>query len=226
MKNLIKLFSLFALGLITLLSLGQSDCKVLKAEISLIYKGECKNGLAHGVGEASGRDFYEGEFKRGLPYGQGTYEWVSGEVYKGSWRKGLRHGLGKYSFFTNGRDTTLAGRWVNDEYVGGKSSSQAYKILFKDNIGRINFVRFGDRGNIRLRFLRSGGEIGVQNLMLFGDSGTIQTHSNFVGFENADFPFTGKVVFYAPSAWYASTMRCELQFEINEPGSWEVYIYL
>ena len=226
MKNIIKISFIFCLGFLTLLSFGQTDCKVLKAEISLIYKGECKNGLAHGVGEASGRDFYEGEFKKGLPHGQGTYEWVSGEVYKGSWRNGLRHGAGKYSFFTNGKDTTLAGRWVNDEYVGGKSSSQAYKVLFKDNIGRVTFTRFGDGERIRIRFRRSGGEIEVQNLMLFGDSGTIQTHSYFVGFENADFPFTGKVVFYAPSVWGASTMRCELRFEINEPGMWDIYIYL
>ena len=44
--------------------------------------------------------------------------------------------------------------------------------------------------------------------------------------ENAEFPFSGKVVFYAPSVWGASTMRCELRFEINEPGTWEIYIYL
>ncbi len=226
MKNIIKISFFFCLWFLTLLSFGQTDCKVLKAEISLIYKGECKDGLAHGVGEASGRDFYEGEFKKGLPHGQGTYEWTSGEVYEGAWRKGLRHGAGKYSFFSNGRDTTLAGRWVNDEYVGGKSSSQAYKVLYKDNIGRIKFVRFGEGGNIRMKFLQSGGEVGAQNLMLSGDSGTIREQRYFVGFENAEFPFSGKVVFYAPSVWGASTMRCELRFEINEPGSWEVYIYL
>lgn len=226
MKNLIKLFFLIALGFITLLSFGQTECKVLKAEVSLIYKGECKNGLAHGVGEASGRDFYEGEFKNGLPHGQGTYEWTSGEVYEGAWRKGLRHGQGKYSFFSNGRDTTIAGRWVNDEYVGGKSSSQAYKVLYKDNIGRVTFIRFGDGERIRIRFRRSGGEIGVQNLMLFGDTGTIQTRSNFVGFESVEFPFSGKVVFNAQNAWHSATMRCEIRFEIHEPGSWEIYIYL
>ena len=64
-KNIIKISFYFSLGLLTLLSFGQTECKVLKAEISLIYKGECKNGLAHGVGEALGRDFYEGEFKNG-----------------------------------------------------------------------------------------------------------------------------------------------------------------
>ena len=226
MKNPIKISFIFCLGFITILSFGQTDCKVLKAEISLIYKGECKNGLAHGVGEASGRDFYEGEFKKGLPQGQGTYEWTSGEVYEGDWRKGLRHGAGKYSFFSNGRDTILAGRWVHDEYVGGKSSSQAYKVLYKDNIGRITFTRFGDGERIRIRFRRGGGDIGVQNLMLFGDTGTSQTRSNFVGFESVEFPFSGKVVFYAPGIWGASTMRCELRFEIHEPGSWEIYIYM
>jgi hypothetical protein len=225
MKNL-KISFLFSLSLMTFLSFGQTDCKVLKAEISLVYEGECKNGLAHGVGEASGRDFYKGEFRNGLPHGEGTYEWASGEVYEGRWKKGLRHGEGKYSFFVNNRDTTLSGKWVNDKYIDGSALDQSYKILYKDNIGRINFVRFGNGGNIRLKFLRSGGEIGVQNLMLYGDSGTIQNQSNFVGFENADFPFSGKVVFEAPSIWHSSIMRCELRFKINEPGMWDIYIYL
>lgn len=225
MKNLIKTSFIFCLWFLALLSFGQTDCKVLKAEISLIYKGECKNGLAHGFGEASGRDFYKGEFKNGLPHGEGTYEWGSGEVYEGNWRKGLRHGAGNYSFFSNGKDTTITGRWVNDEYVGEKSS-QPYKILYKDNIGRIKFVRFGGGGDIRLRFLQSGGEIPVRNPMLSGDSGTMKIERFFTGFENAVFPFKGKVVFYAPSVWGASTMRCELRFEINEPGKWDVYIYL
>ncbi len=226
MKNINKISFFFCLWFLALLSFGQTDCKVLKAEISLIYKGDCKNGLADGDGEASGRDHYIGEFKRGLPHGKGTYDWSTGEVYEGVWRKGLRHGAGNYSFFSNGMDTTIAGRWVNDEYVGEKSSSQAYKILFKDNIGRIKFVRFGEDGNIRFKFLQSGGEIGISNPMLSGDSGTEKIERFFTGFENAEFPFKGKVVFYAPSVWGASTMRCELRFEINEPGTWDLYIYL
>ena len=131
MKHLIKISFIFCLWFLTLLSFGQTDCKVLKAEISLIYKGECKNGLAHGFGEASGKDFYKGKFKNGLPHGEGTYEWGLGEVYEGNWRKGLRHGTGKYSFFANGRDTTIGGRWVNDEYVGEK-----YKWILNNYHGR------------------------------------------------------------------------------------------
>ncbi|MBE9512033.1 MAG: hypothetical protein IMY71_14285 [Bacteroidetes bacterium] len=226
MKNLIKISFIFCLWFLALLSFGQTDCKVLKAEISLIYKGDCKNGFAHGDGDASGRDHYIGEFKKGLPHGKGTYDWSTGEIYEGYWRKGLRHGAGNYSFFSNGMDTTITGRWVNDEYVGEKSSTQTYKVLYKDNIGRIKFVRFGGGGDIRIRFLQSGGEIPVQNPMLSGDSGTMKIERFFTGFENAEFPFTGKVVFYAPSVWGASIMRCELRFEINEPGKWDVYIYL
>lgn len=43
---------------------AQQQCKVLLHEISGKYEGDCKKGLAHGVGKAIGRDTYEGEIKK------------------------------------------------------------------------------------------------------------------------------------------------------------------
>ncbi len=67
-----KIFSLILLSLFLTSSIkAQTDCKVLKPEISLLYKGDCKNGLAHGYGKADGIDHYEGNFKKDFQMGLG-----------------------------------------------------------------------------------------------------------------------------------------------------------
>ena len=229
MKNLIKISFIFCLWFLALLSFGQTDCKVLKAEISLIYKGDCKDGLADGDGDASGRDHYVGEFKKGFPHGKGTYDWSTGEVYEGDWRKGLRHGSGEFSFIVNGKDTTLSGRWVRDEFVGSNAKEAPYKIIYKNNIGRLNFIYYGTSkgaGNdIRFRILRGIAEVGVSPT-LNGDSGTMWADGNFIGFRNVEFPFTGTIIFSAPNAFFSATLKYELRFVINEPGKWNIHIYL
>ena len=229
MKNLIIIFFIFCLWFLALLSFGQTDCKVLKAEISLIYKGDCKNGLADGDGEASGRDHYIGEFKKGFPNGKGIYDWSTGEVYEGDWRKGLRHGTGEYSFIDNGNDTTLSGRWERDEFVGSNNKETPYEIIYKYNIGRLNFVNYGastGAGNdIKFKVLRGIAEVFVSPTLI-GDSGTMWTEGDFIGFRNVEFPFTGKMIFSAPNAFNAATLKSELRFKITQPGKWDVYIYL
>ena len=205
-----------------------NKCKVLHPGISGKYTGECKKGLAHGLGKAEGTDTYEGEFKKGLPSGKGIYKWADGTVYDGEWKKGLCEGYGEYSFFYSGKDSIIAGYWQKDKYIGEKPRTVSYKVIYKDNIGRINFKRFGDGRKIRLKLIRNGAETGVPNLMLNGNSGTVIleiSHHGFTGFENVLFPFTGKILFSAPNAFYATTLNYELRFEINEPGFWEINIH-
>ena len=85
-----KFYLLIVMGIIVMMPLfGQSECKVLKDEISIEYKGDCKDGLAHGQGEATGIDHYKGSFKKGFPHGEGTYKWYTGESYEGQWKKGI-----------------------------------------------------------------------------------------------------------------------------------------
>lgn len=222
-----RVFISFGLGCWICLGFGQTDCKVLKPEISLVYKGECKNGLAHGEGEASGRDRYVGKFKNGLPNGKGTYEWTSGEVYEGNWKKGMRHGQGEYSFFADGKDSVLLGKWVKDEYIG-QSSTRSYTVEYKNNIGRVTFNKIGESPPyVRLKFLRGGNELSVSDLFLFGSSGTETAEMHFVGFEMVEFPFEGKATFSAPGTWHSgSYMNCEIRYTINEPGTWVVNITL
>ncbi len=207
------------------LTRAQETCKVLKPEISLNYKGDCKNGLAHGNGEAYGRDQYVGHFKKGYPDGEGTYKWSTGEVYKGHWKRGMRHGMGEFSFFENSRDTTIVGKWDRDEFVGSKTSDAAYQITYKNNINRITVNKIGPGNQIRFKFLRNGNEIAVGNLILFGDSGATRTNRQFTGFENIEFPFEGKLTFTASNDFYGAVLNCELTFIIKEPGSYQIHIF-
>jgi hypothetical protein len=70
----------------------QTDCKVSLNDLYGHYKGECKNGKAHGKGEAIGNDKYEGQFANGLPNGQGTYTWLDGASYTGQFQNGkIKH---------------------------------------------------------------------------------------------------------------------------------------
>lgn len=217
---------LLILGFLVLQPLkGQSDCKVLKSEISIEYKGDCKDGFAHGEGEAFGIDHYIGHFKKGYPDGVGTFSWSTGEVYKGQWKRGMRHGKGEYSFFANRKDTTIVGKWVKDKYVGSEKGSSSYKITYKNNIGRVTVVRMGPGSQVRCKFLRHGGELAVGNLMFISDSGTTSTFRQFTGFEHIEFPLKAKVTFSVPNDFNTAILNCELSFIIYEPGSYELSIF-
>ena len=85
-----------------------ANCKVNDVDINQEYRGECRNGLAHGKGRAKGRDVYFGEFKDGNTHGRGTYTWATGDSYEGDWVNGQRvHG--KYK----NKDGTYEGDFLN-----------------------------------------------------------------------------------------------------------------
>ncbi len=202
------------------------DCKVLKSEISLHYEGECKNGLAHGEGEATGVDYYIGNFKKGLPNGEGTYKWATGEIYIGEWGKGLRHGNGKYTSIINGKDSTIVGKWTKNKYIGTGVKEREYRIIYKNNISRVNINPLGEGNTLRIRILRGGVEVAVQGLLISGDSGTTRNASSFLGFENMDYPFAGRISFMAMNLMNSVMLTYELRFEIYKRGNYDIIIYI
>lgn len=205
--------------------LAQSSCKVLMPEISGIYKGSCKNDLADGKGESIGLDRYAGEFKKGFPHGVGTYVWHTGETYTGEWVKGLRDGKGVLTIKLQGRDSTVSGRWKDDKFIGEKET-EPYTVEYRNSIGRVSFVKVGDRPYVKYVFSRNGGESNnISNLLLLGSSGTESNSSSFTGFEQVTFPFKGKVSYNAPNSFMSSVLYCELQIVINQPGSWIVTMF-
>jgi len=196
---------------------GQDECYVLLSRIGVTYTGSCKKGLADGQGEAIGIDHYKGEFKKGYPDGQGTYKWQTGETYVGEWTKGLRNGQGKYTFKYRDRDSTLAGRWKDDKYIGVEALPP-YIIEYKNGIGRISCMRVGDRPYVRFAFSRSG----ISGLLMQASSGSETMTDSFIGYEQAEFPFKSIIKFSAPNAWMTAMIYCELRLTINQPGAWMI----
>jgi hypothetical protein len=204
---------------------AQTLCKVLKPEISGTYTGSCKQGLADGLGEATGEDFYRGEFVKGLPDGTGTYLWKNGATYEGEWKKGRRDGDGTYTYKSSEGDSILAGRWKNDKYLGVPLKAP-YVIEYRNNIGRVSCTRIADRPYVKYKFLRNGIEANIfSNVLMQGSSGTESNTGSFVGFEQVTFPFKGKLTFTAPNSFMSATLSCELRLTINEPGAWIVTIF-
>ncbi len=110
--------AMWAAGWATRAQAQNAGCKVRDQDIAAIYKGACKDGLAHGQGLAKGRDTFEGEFREGdkvkgkYSYGpnacnarkcmttytgefkddtrdgQGEAVWSDGDTYRGTWSKG------------------------------------------------------------------------------------------------------------------------------------------
>src|SRR5674476_1601512 len=68
----------------------KDSCSVLLKEISGIYDGQCKDGLANGKGISKAEDTYTGMFKNGLPDGKGKYTFKNGDIFDGYWTNGLK----------------------------------------------------------------------------------------------------------------------------------------
>lgn len=202
----------------------QDTCRVLKPEIAVRYTGECKNGLAHGKGEAYGIDHYTGSFKKGLPDGKGTYFWSTGEVYEGAWKKGLRNGTGKYSFFVQGKDTVIHGKWLKDKYIGNKKIPD-YSVFVRRNIDRFSFTRMGDGSTILFYIYKLGvANSDIEDLSLVGDSGFLIRAPSMTGFEEVDFPFEGKISYRTWNKLHTQQFIVEMEFKIHRPGIWKISI--
>jgi hypothetical protein len=203
---------------------AQAECKVLVQALNEEYEGKCKKGLAHGKGVARGIDTYEGNFRKGLPHGKGRYEWSTGEVYDGEWRNGMRDGEGVYVFKINERDTTIAGLWEEDRYIGPKPEKP--KIIQKFNVEKVSFYRQGEGDQVEMEFYLAGiVNSSLENLAIVGSSGSEFLAGRTVGLQNVQFPFECKVTYRTYNALMTVQKDCSLEFEISQPGRWQVRIY-
>jgi len=217
-------FSLFFFVSSCYLISAQEDCKVLIPELQGEYEGKCKKGLAHGKGVARGIDTYEGNFREGLPNRKGRYEWNTGEIYDGEWKKGVRNGEGKYMYKKNNRDTTIAGLWEEDRYIGPVPEKP--KVIRKFNLDRVSFYRQGDGAKVEITFYQGGNMVSnLGNFMMVGSSGTEYSVGKAVGFDNVNFPFTCNINYSIQNYFRTQVFNCDLEFEINQPGHWIVKVH-
>ena len=92
-----------------------AKCQVRDREVAAVYKGGCKDGLAHGKGLAKGRDVFEGEFFEGDKL-KGKYTWNNGTSYDGEWKNDMQDG---YGTMRNGKgELVFQGQWVKGRMQG------------------------------------------------------------------------------------------------------------
>ena len=225
MRYLWKIFLVLFFGLLSFSLSAQGDCKVLIPEIAGQYTGKCKNGLAHGKGKAVGQDTYEGGFSKGLPDGTGTYIWANGDMYTGDWYHGIKQGEGTLKFKFNERDSLITGIWENDIYKGPVPLKP--HVLSCVSIDRYTFKNTGNQLNrVLLNFYQNGvRNLTIENLLLSTSSGTDTRLGQSVGYENILFPVTIKATYTTMNKARTATVYAIFEFEIFEPGDWEVDIY-
>lgn len=201
-----------------------SDCKVLIPEISGNYIGDCRNGLAHGKGTATGTDRYEGQFSKGLPNGSGTYTWSTGLVYKGEWSKGFKEGEGEMVYRTVKRDSIVKGYWKADSYIGEKNIP-AYVVNRKDNLLSYSFRRVGEGNQVIIKFMMKG-QINskVRGMIMAFTSGTQFKSGTYDGVQSVNFPMDLKINYTTNNPVSRSLFDVVFECTINTPGRWEIIL--
>jgi hypothetical protein len=121
-------------------------CKVELKSLTGTYSGECKNGLAHGKGEAKGLHRYVGIFRNGLPNGKGIYYYNDNEYYAGNFQDGVKEGKGEAHYLRNGMpDSVVSGYWSANEFRG--KSYKTYNVSETGFFDRVSISPSAETGN-------------------------------------------------------------------------------
>lgn len=221
MKKMMLLLAFFVA--VALTYAHAEDCKVLVPALSGEYVGGCNRGLAHGAGKATGTDTYEGNFRRGYPHGQGTYTWADGRVYEGRWRNGLQHGIGKLTYMENERQVVVQGVWNNGELKSEDSrGGTGYTINAMRRIDAVRVIQIGEGANVIVKITRFGSSLNYSDMIFTGSSGQSRRHGDEIRFENVTFPFRASLRYSVSNKMRTGGFQCELDFTIEEPGTWDV----
>lgn len=200
------------------------ECRVLLPAISDSYSGGCRNGKAHGFGEATGIDHYVGFFRHGLPHGEGVYTWSNGDIFQGGWRRGLKHGKGEFTIAET--DSTYRGVWHEGTYTGPPRERviRDYEIHSQMNIERMRFIRRDGPSVVIIRFQPFGTHLPVREFHMFASSGLIYNYPAYHALQHVYFPFVGRITYMAPNRFGTRYFHCKLHFTLNKPGHWEIVI--
>lgn len=199
------------------------NCKVLLNEISGVYEGSCKNGLADGQGISTGIDSYYGMFRKGLPDGEGVYKYKNGDVYTGIWKNGLQNGKGEFRYLINGKDSIVKGYWKNGVYKYVLKDDEGYRVTNLTGIENYSIKKTIDTVNlIEISFEKVNKKYIPQDLTVTYTSGYRPAHNMKVLIAGYIFPVTCSLHFTIPISF--GERQCDLTFTILEKGKWEVFI--
>jgi len=211
------------------------DCKVSLPELAGQYNGDCKNGLAHGKGEAKGRHHYVGQFKYGLPNGQGTYYYNDSVYHVGTFFDGMREGKGATYYTREGKpDSLVKGYWSGDVFRGKRYST--YVVNDMPVFDRSEITASDETGNsITIETETTSGAIKGSNVATGG--GLILTVNEVLSLDGS---FIKKLdetsgikykVSYQLSK-FPARLRIILSngqsftLELYKPAKWNVYLFL
>ncbi|MDP2422803.1 MAG: hypothetical protein U1C46_01570 [Bacteroidales bacterium] len=224
MKRTLLLISLFSFCIPFSFSQQQDSlCKVLLREISDSFKGDCKNGLAHGKGTAKGEDTYVGIFKNGLPEGKGKYTYKNGNIFSGYWSNGLKNGKGEFIYFVNGKANIQKGYWENGEYVGTSNPDEFYRVTGLTGIEYYSIKKVeGDEKQIKISFIGAMAKYVPQGLEITISSGQLNQEIKNFFIHHYTCPMNCSVNFTIVTS--GVIRQCNLIFDILKPGKYEVLI--
>lgn len=213
MKLLMLIFSV----VISTSLYAQKNCEVDVEALSGTYEGDCKKGLANGIGTAQGTDTYKGKFKKGLPHGAGAYTWANGDKFVGEFSRGLKEGEGQMIVKTAaGVDSTYSGYWRGDEYIG--LDKYPYKTLVSDpRIVKIQYNKLNSDGNsIAIKYQQRNqnvqhSDISINNIQ--GSFSSVLQNPYKKEIVNVIFPF--QAIIAGQERW---------EFQITQPGNWEIVV--
>jgi hypothetical protein len=181
-------------------------CKVSLPNLRGIYKGECKNGLAEGNGEAQGVHRYTGTFKNGLPNGKGIYYSSETVYYSGVFQNGLKEGKGEMHYLKTGApDSVVKGYWSGDIFRGKRYDT--YKVDGSFNFDRFDVAASPESGNTLTIDISSttGSPNGITSLS--GSSGAVLTVRELIPLNN---------VLIRKVANFSQGIKTTATFHINE----------
>jgi hypothetical protein len=223
---------IFLMGLVA----GAQDCKVLVEEISIEYEGDCKKGLAHGKGIASGAGFiYEGEFKKGYPDGEGTLTIEeNGKIFTGDWKRGEVYGEGELNENGNIKKGYFKGTISGFVYMGPEKADLAgYKIIEQARMenATIDFIHSDEMNNMVVIKIQENVIRQINNFDIISmTSGTLRRLDNSGGrltaeIENVNYPITFRIQYVLPYGGLENPMApVLLRFTISQTGLWTVNI--
>lgn len=219
---------IFSANVINCYSQDSEPCRAKLLYLSKSYEGDCKKGLAHGEGIATGEDYYKGEFKKGLPHGKGRYVWFDGSIYDGDWIHGQKDGIGELRLPRKDLpDSVVVGYWRNDEYIG--IYENRYELISKTpDVLSIGFIEKGGMNQLSLIFTLRKHPITVQGLSVTNLYGSGMEMNRGVIYRNIKYPWQGSIRFtYLDETSSGAELKyVELVVKINTPGSWEIRIDL
>ncbi|MBJ6368062.1 MORN repeat-containing protein [Snuella sedimenti] len=218
MKHAFFIISFFLFG--SSLVFSQSGCKIKLEAISSDYTGDCKNGYAHGIGVAKGKeDSYSGAFKKGFPHGLGNYNWGNGNTYKGQFNKGKMDGQGALTIKkTDGSEELKKGYFKNNEYIGlykypylVRSKREIRSVVLQEDPSKLH----GDLYRITIK-VKSGGINVTPHIMVTDENGT--NYSNGV-MQNVMYPCKKIEISFNHESY-----SCRIMLDVYKKGNWIVEI--